>query len=157
MIFSDRRRFLLGGASLALAAPRALAQPQPEEEMQVRVENNSTPELCAEKDNIELDFYATHLRRMQVQAVHPSYINMIGSDRYAPDWSSCDFSHDYSGFAQHTQRVTIWETPDLWLVGYKLPSHAFWRPADVPMRVGDRVEPGFHLVQLWMSYRQRAE
>ncbi|MGA9599746.1 MAG: hypothetical protein WBS22_05735 [Methylocystis sp.] len=157
MTSTDRRRFLLGGASLALAAPRALAQPQPEEELQVRVENNSTPELCAEKDNIELDFYATRLRRMQVQAVHPSYINMIGSDRYAPDWSSCDFSHDYSGFAQHTQRVTIWETPDLWLVGYKLPSHAFWRPADVPVRVGGRVEPGFHLVQLWMSYRQRAE
>jgi len=157
MTFTDRRRFLLGGASLALVAPRALAEPQPEEEFQVRVENNSTPELCAEKDNIELDFFATRLRRMQVQAVHPSYINMIGSDRYAPDWSSCDFSHDYSGFAEHTQRVTFWETPDLWLVGYRLPSHAFWRPAAVPVRVGDRVENGFHLVQLWMNYRQRAE
>ena len=74
MTSTDRRRFLLGGASLALAPPRAIAQPsqEAEEELQVRVENNSAPELCAEKDNIELDFFSSRVRRMQVQAVHPS-------------------------------------------------------------------------------------
>ncbi|HXY57633.1 MAG TPA: hypothetical protein VEH76_03545 [Methylocystis sp.] len=149
----DRRRFLLSGASLALAAPRAFAQ-EAEDELQVRVENNSVPELCAEKDNIELDFYSERLRRMQIKAVHPSYISMIGTDRYAPDWSSCDLSHDPK-FAAHAKRLTFWETPDFWLTGYTFPS--FWRPNTVPVRVGNRVENGFHLVQLWMSYRERAE
>jgi len=149
----DRRRFLLSGASLALAAPRAFAQ-EADDELQVRVENNSVPELCAEKDNIELDFYSERLRRMQIKAVHPSYISMIGTDRYAPDWSSCDLSHDPK-FAAHAKRLTFWETPDFWLTGYTFPS--FWRPNTVPVRVGNRVENGFHLVQLWMSYRERAE
>jgi len=94
---------------------------------------------------------------MQVQAVHPSYINMIGTDRYAPDWSSCEFSHDYSGFVEQTRRLTFWETPDFWLTGYTFPAKAFWRAPTVPVRVGDRVEKGFHLVQFWMNYRQRAE
>jgi len=163
MTSTDRRRFLLGGASfvggtgLALAAPKSLAQSEPEDELQVRVENKSVPELCAEKDNIELDLFSSRVRRMQVQAVHPSYINMIGTDRYAPDWSSCEFSHDYSGFVQQTRRLTFWETPDFWLTGYTFPAKAFWRAPTVPVRVGDRVEKGFHLVQFWMNYRQRAE
>jgi hypothetical protein len=163
MTSTDRRRFLLGGASfvggtgLALGAPKTVAQSEPEDELQVRVENKSVPELCAEKDNIELDLFSSRVRRMQVQAVHPSYINMIGTDRYAPDWSSCEFSHDYSGFVEHTRRLTFWETPEFWLTGYTFPSKAFWRAPTVPVRVGDRVEKGFHLVQFWMNYRQRAE
>lgn len=150
---TDRRRFLLAGASFALSAPLAFAEGT-DDELQVRVENNSVPELCAEKDNIELDLYSERVRRMQIQAVHPSYISMIGTDRYAPDWTSCDLSHDPK-FAAQAKRLTFWETPEFWLTGYAFPS--FWRPNDVPVRVGDRVENGFHLVQLWMSYRERAE
>jgi hypothetical protein len=155
-MFINRRRFLTGASSLCLASS-ALAQPRSrdqEEELQVRVENHSVPELCAEKDNIELDFVSPRVRRMQIQAVHPSYINMIGSDRWAPDWSSCDLSHDPK-FAADARRHTFWETPEFWLTGYTLPS--FWRPNVVPVRVGDQVENGFHLVQLWMLYRERAE
>lgn len=154
MTVFDRRSLMIGAGALSLS-PRALAQPAAlEEELQVRVENNSVPELCAEKDNIELDFISAKLRRMQVQAVHPSYINMIGTDRYAPEWSHCDLSHDPK-FAASARRLTFWETPEFWLVGYTFPT--FWRPGTVPVRVGDRVENGFHLVQLWMSYRERAE
>ena len=154
MITSNRRRFLIGAGSLALSAPAFGQQLSLDEELQVRVENNSVPELCAEKDNIELDFISARLRRMQIQAVHPSYINMIGTDRYAPEWSHCDLSHDPK-FAAHARRQTFWETPEFWLVGYTFPS--FWRAAEVPVRVGDHVEKGFHLVQFWMSYRERAE
>jgi hypothetical protein len=152
----NRRRFLTGASSLCLTAP-AIAQTHPREEgeeLQVRIENHSVPELCAEKDNIELDFISPRVRRMQIQAVHPSYINMIGSDRWAPDWSSCDLSHDPK-FAADARRHTFWETPEFWLTGYTFPS--FWRPNAVPVRVGDQVENGFHLVQLWMLYRERAE
>lgn len=149
----DRRRFFLGAGGLVLA-PSALADSHDADELQVRVENNSVPELCAEKDNIELDFFSPRVRRMQVQAVHPSYINTIASDRWAPDWSSCDLSHDPKYFAK-ARRRTFWETPEFWLTGYTFPS--FWRPNAVPVRVGDQVENGFHLVQLWMLYRERAE
>lgn len=150
----NRRRFLLGAGSLCLSTPFASALAQPDEELQVRVENHSVPELCAEKDNIELDLISQRVRRMRVQAVHPSYINMIGSDRWAPEWSHCDLSHDPK-FAAKARRLTFWETPEFWLTGYTFPS--FWRPNAVPVRVGGRVETGFHLVQLWMSYRERAE
>jgi hypothetical protein len=152
----DRRRLLLAASSLCLA-PTALAQgarDNAEDDLQVRIENKSAPELCAEKDNIELDFVSPRVRAMRVQAIHPSYIGMIGSDRWAPDWTSCDLSHDPK-FAADARRLTFWETPEFWLVGYTFPS--FWRPNDVPVRVGDRVEHGFHLVQLWMTYRERAE
>ncbi len=150
----DRRRFLLGAGGLAFARPAFAASQEAADELQVRVENNSVPELCAEKDNIELDFISPRLRSLQIQAVHPSYINTIASDRWAPDWSSCDLSHDPKFFAQ-ARRRTFWETPEFWLTGYTFPS--FWRPNDVPIRVGDTVEKGFHLIQLWMWYRERAE
>ena len=152
----DRRDFLLGAGSLSLAS-NAVAEPagnETSDELQVRVENNSVPELCAEKDNIELDFISPRLRHMQIQAVHPSYINTIVSDRWAPDWSSCDLSHDPKFFAQ-ARRRTFWETPEFWMTGYTFPS--FWRPNDVSIRVGDTVEKGFHLIQLWMWHRERAE
>jgi hypothetical protein len=151
----DRRRLLIGAG--AFAASPSFAQPTAQEladELQVRVENKSVPELCAEKDNIELDFVSPRIRGLQIQAVHPSYINTIVSDRWAPDWSSCDLSHDPKFFAQ-ARRRTFFETPEFWLTGYTFPS--FWRPNDVAVRVGDTVEKGFHLIQFWMWYRERAE
>jgi hypothetical protein len=45
------------------------------------------------------------------------------------------------------RRVTFYESIEYWLVGYTFPT--FWRPADTTFRVGDRVEKGLHLVQLW--------
>jgi hypothetical protein len=150
----DRRRFLIGAGGLAFAG-RALADNhEAAEELQVRVENNSAPELCAEKDNIELDFISPRVRSLQIQAVHPSYINTIVSDRWAPDWSSCDLTVDPKAFSQ-ARRKTFWETPEFWLTGYTFPS--FWRPNDVPIRIGDSVERGFHLIQFWMWHRERAE
>jgi hypothetical protein len=150
----DRRRFLLGAGGLALAGPASAELPEAAEELQVRVENNSAPELCAEKDNIELDFISPRVRSLQIQAVHPSYINTIVSDRWAPDWSSCDLTVDPKAFSQ-ARRKTFWETPEFWLTGFTFPS--FWRPNDVPIRIGDSVERGFHLIQLWMWHRERAE
>ena len=154
--FLSRRRFLLGAGGLALTT-RGLAQPgapAATDELQVRVENNSVPELCAEKDNIELDFISPRLRRLQIQAVHPSYINTIVSDRWAPDWSSCDLRDNPEAFFK-SRRRTFWETPEIWMTGFTFPS--FWRGNDVPVRVGDHVEHGLHMVQLWMWRRERAE
>lgn len=150
-----RRDILIGAGSLALASG-ARAQPAADqtEALQVRVENNSVPELCAEKDNIELDFISPRLRRLQIQAVHPSYINTIVSDRWAPDWSSCDISYDPKAFSR-SHRRTFWESPEFWVTGFTFPS--FWRTNDVPVRIGDHVEHGLHMIQVWMWHRERAE
>jgi hypothetical protein len=124
-------------------------------ELAVAVANKSVPVLCAEKDNVELDFASPKLRQFQIQAVHPAYIGTIATDRWAPDFTACDMSTDPNFKSDNSRRVTFWETPDFWLTGYTFPS--FWRPNNVPVRVGDRVENGLHLIQLWMRYRERAE
>jgi hypothetical protein len=53
------------------------------------------------------------------------------------------------------RRLTIYETENWWLVGLTFPS--FWRPNQVPVRVGERVETGFHLLQLWTWRDGRAD
>jgi hypothetical protein len=58
-----------------------------------------------------------------------------------------------TSFPAVERQTSIWTSPDFWLIGISYPS--FWRPQDVPVRIGDRVERGLHLVQLWMRYRGR--
>lgn len=139
---------------LALAPAALVAQGIGGTELAVDAANKSGPVLCAEKDNIELDFSSPSVRRFRIQAAHPAYIGTIGVDRWAPDFTSCDMTHD-PHFSADARRVTFWETPQFWLTGYTFPS--FWRPNDVPFRVGDKVVEGLHMVQLWMLYRERAE
>ena len=124
-------------------------------ELAVDVRNKSEPVLCAEKDNVALEFVSPAVRHFRIQAIHPAYINTIVSDRFAPDFTACDMTQDPSFKTDNARRVTFWETPDMWLVGYT--QQSFWRPNTVPVRVGDKVEIGLHLVQLWVRYRERAE
>ncbi|MEA2838875.1 MAG: hypothetical protein QOF41_205 [Methylobacteriaceae bacterium] len=145
------RRAFAAGIGLAPLIPprRAFADYG---ELAVSVANHSEPEACAEKDNVQLDFVSAPVRRMRVRAIHPAYIGAITRDRVDPDWTACDMSGDAS-FPAMERQTRIWTTPDFWLVGISYPS--FWRAQDVPVRVGDRVEHGLHLVQLWMRYRNR--
>jgi hypothetical protein len=123
-------------------------------ELAVDVVNRSEPVLCAEKDNVDLSFSAPNVRSFKVEAVHPVYVNMINTDRWAYDFRSCDMSGDQQFYAE-PRRVTIYENMNMWLVGITYPN--FWRKGDVPVRVGDRVEHGLHLLQLWVKYRERGE
>ncbi|MCB1541056.1 MAG: hypothetical protein KDJ25_09495 [Rhodoblastus sp.] len=140
---------------LALAAPApARAQTQEKPDLAVEARNLSTPDICAEKDNIQIDFASPVVRSFRVQAIHPVYIASIGVDRYAPDFSSCSFAtHKY--FGEDGERVTLYETPAMQLVAYKLPK--FWRKADTPIRIGGKTFEGFHAAQLWLRHRERAE
>jgi hypothetical protein len=121
-------------------------------ELAVSVTNHSAPEICAEKDNVQIDFRSPQVRRMRVRAVHPGYIGSVGPDRAEPDWRRCDISGDVS-FPSPTRQTRIWSSPDFWLVGLTYAS--FWRQEDVPVQIGDRVVGGFHLLQLWMRHRGR--
>jgi hypothetical protein len=142
-------------ALVLLAAVAAAPAPARAEDLDVSIANRSEPEICAEKDNVALEFASPKVRSFRVQAVHPAFIGGIVSDRWAPDFTSCDMSHDPVFFADKSRRVTFYEQPEFWLTGYTYPS--FWRPATVPFRVGDRVEQGLHVVQLWVRYQERAE
>jgi hypothetical protein len=143
-----RRAFSAGlGAAPFIATRSAFAVSN---ELAVSVTNHSEPEVCAEKDNIQIDFLSADVRRMRVRAVHPAYIASVGLDRAEPDWTSCDMSGDAS-FPSPEREARLWSSPDFWLVGWTYPS--FWREQDVPVRIGNRFERGFHLVQLWMNHR----
>ena len=136
---------LLLGAFNAVQAADALA---------VDVVNASEPTLCAEKDNVYLKLQSSEVRRFTVEATHPAYIGTVVRDRFAPDFTHCDMSND-PAFKFEKRRLTIYETEQWQLVGLTFPS--FWRPTQVPVRVGNRVETGFHLLQLWTRYQERAE
>ncbi len=138
-------------ASLLLALPSAA---QAADALAVDVTNGSEPTLCAEKDNVYLKLQSPAVRRFTIEATHPAYIGTILVDRAAPDFRNCDMSSDPS-FPFQPRRLTIYETEEWQLVGLTFPS--FWRPNQVPVRVGNRVESGFHLLQVWTRFQERAE
>jgi hypothetical protein len=133
-----------------LGAPTAQAA----DALAVDMINASEPTLCAEKDNVYLKLQSSEARRFTVAARHPAYIGTIVQDRWAPDFTHCDMSNDPS-FKFDKRRLTIYETEEWWLVGLTFPS--FWRGNQVPVRVGNRVETGFHLLQLWTWRDGRAD
>ncbi|MGE0627941.1 MAG: hypothetical protein AB7O43_08970 [Hyphomicrobiaceae bacterium] len=115
----------------------------------VEVINQSEPVLCAEKDNVAIALRSPAVRSFRVEAAHPSYIGSLRRDSFEPDWTACDMSADPSFKTPvPPRRVTIYEEHDFWLVGHTQAN--FWRPATATVRVGNRVEKGIHLLQLWM-------
>jgi len=138
------RKWLAAGFSSLAVAVAAHAADQ----LAVEIINESEPTLCAEKDNVYLKLQSGEARRFTVEAIHPAYAGTIVVDRFAPDFTKCDMSNDPVFKAQRRQ-VTIYEDAEWRLVGHTYDS--FWRPNQVPVRVGDRVENGLHLLQLWTS------
>ena len=144
------RRVSLAVALLALTTA-AFAQ----EGVAVDVQNASTPTLCAEEDNVYLKLASPEVRQFKVEAVHPNYIGTIVVDRAAFDLHNCPDLAAAPFITEKPRRVTIFETPELQLIGHTIPN--FWRKTIVPVRVGDRVETGVQLLQLWTRAQDRAE
>jgi hypothetical protein len=140
------------GAALVLLAVSGAASAA--DALAVDVVNQSEPTRCAEKDNVYLQLQSAAVRRFTVEAVHPAYVGTIVMDRWAPDFSHCDMAND-PAFKFERRRMTLYETEEWWLVG--LTFESFWRPNRVPVRVGSRVESGFHLLQLWTWRDGRAD
>jgi hypothetical protein len=120
----------------------------------VRVTNKSEPVLCAEKDNVSIAMAADDVRSFRIEAAHPVYIGMVRRDNWEADWTACDVSGDPVHPAK-PRKVTFYEDTDLWIVGYTFES--FWRPNTIPVRVGDRVQQGLHMLQVWMLRPTGAE
>jgi hypothetical protein len=144
------RKCLAAGFSLLALAVSAHAADQ----LAVDVINASEPTLCAEKDNVYLKLQSGEARHFIVEAVHPAYVGTIVNDRWQPDFTRCDMSND-PVFKFERRQVTIFENAEWRLVGFTFDS--FWRPNQVPVRVGDRVENGLHLIQLWTWTNGRAD
>jgi len=143
-------RHAFTGLLLALCFANAAAT----EPLEVQATNASTATLCAESDNVDLRLHSPEVRRFTVEATHPAYAGTIAVDRWAPDFSNCDMGGD-PAFKFDRRRLTIYETEEWQLVGITFAD--FWRPDRVPVRVGNRVETGFHLLQLWTRHQERAE
>jgi len=140
---------------IALGAFLLFAPAYAADDVAVDVVNASEPILCAEKDNVYLKFVSPEVRRFTIEAVHPNYIGTLVVDRSAFDLNNCPDLAAAPVITEKPKRVTIYETPDLQLVGLTIPN--FWRLNPVPVRVGDRVENGVQLLQLWVRANDRAE
>ena len=144
-------RLAIGLAVALSAGSLSFAQDQ-QSDKAVEVVNGSEPVLCAEKDNVTLSFSNPQVRRFRIEAAHPVYLSSLQRDNWKADWTACDFGPEPPRPAgakppKPPQRTTIYEEPAQWLVGWRF-DH-FWRPSTATFRVGDRVEKGLHLVQLW--------
>ena len=144
----------LEGIAGAVVLLGAAAAAQPADTLAIDAINASEPTLCAEKDNVYLKLQSREVRRFTVEAAHPAYVGTIVQDRWAPNFARCDMSQD-PAFKFEKRRQTIYETEEWQLVGLTFSS--FWRNNQVPVRVGNRTETGFHLLQLWTRYQERAE
>jgi hypothetical protein len=151
--FKMRRALLVAFATLLAAAQLRAASL---DGLAVEVTNKSEPVLCAEKDNVALSFSSPKVRSFRIEAAHPVYAGMLARDSYEADWTACDMSAD-PAFKPPSppRRTTFYEDIELWLVGYTFPT--FWRPATVPVRIGDRIEKGLHLIQVWLLRPDGAE
>ncbi|HZT46515.1 MAG TPA: hypothetical protein VFA64_00985 [Hyphomicrobiaceae bacterium] len=120
------------------------------DQVAVEVTNASEPVLCAEKDNVTLNLASREVRRFRIEATHPAYIGAIQRDSFAADWTGCTSPGDPKAGAPAPppKRTTLYEQIDLWVVG--LTFESFWRAATATVRIGERVEKGIHLLQVWM-------
>lgn len=136
--------------TIALAGGATAANVSRAEGLAVEVTSASEPILCAEKDNVTLNFASANVRKFRIEAVHPAYIAAVQRDSFAADWTSCDMSGDpaHKSEVKAPTRRTLYEEPELWVVGWTMPT--YWRPATATVRIGDRVEKGLHLIQVWM-------
>src|SRR3954465_2950549 len=137
---------------LALAFPFAASAA----DLAVEVTNASEPVACSEKDNVTINLASSEVRRFRIEAVHPAYAGALRDDRFGADFTACpqELSRETTE-VRPPKRVTFYEDVETWLTGYTFAN--WWRPHEVPFRVGDRVERGLDVVQLWVRRDERAE
>jgi hypothetical protein len=144
------RRWLTAVLAASLGVATLSAQATAQTPLGVEVTNASEPVLCAEKDNVTLNFTSDAVRSLRIEAAHPAYMAALQRDSFAADWTACDMSGDtkHASNVKTPTRRTLYEEPDIWVVGWTMPT--YWRPATATVRIGDRVEKGLHLIQVWV-------
>jgi len=123
----------------------------------VRVRNQSTAPTCSGPENVALTLVSAQVRQLRIEARHPAYVLALAADRAAPAYLGCPPQPSPAAKAEApppVRRTTLYETPDLAMVGYVLPD--VWRRADVPVRVGEVPTSGLDKIELWVKQGDRA-
>ncbi|MGI4777597.1 MAG: hypothetical protein ACRYGA_05690 [Janthinobacterium lividum] len=139
-------------AVLSLITTTVAAQAAP---LSVTVDNQTRPTACAEEDNVSLVLSTaagkSPVARFRVEALPPVYLADVDKDIAAPDFSACDFdggTHPTDPAFRFAERhVVLYDGPRWRIAGIVLPT--FWRPNQVPVKVGLRTERGLHLLQIF--------
>ena len=140
------RMFLPRLITLGILGLASAAQAATLDGLAVDVTNTSEPVLCAEKDNVAINFASPEVRSFQIEAVHPAYIGGLRQDRWEPDWTACEDISAETSAKPHPTMTTLYEDEGLRIMGLSFTE--FWRPSDVTVTIGNRVERNIHLLQL---------
>jgi hypothetical protein len=144
------RFFALGFFGLA-----SMAQAATLDGLAVRVTNTSEPVLCAEKDNVAINFASPEVKSFRIEAVHPAYMGTLRQDRWEPDWTACEDISEETSTKPHPVMHTLYEDANLRIMG--LSFSEFWRPIDATVTIGDKVTRNIHLLQLLKKHEDKAE
>jgi len=144
------RLFALGFLGFA-----AMAQAATLDGLAVQVTNTSEPVLCAEKDNVAINFASPEVKSFRIEAAHPAYMGSLRQDRWEPDWTACEDISEETSTKPHPVMRTLYEDDQMRITG--LSFSEFWRPTDVTVTIGDKVSRGIHLLQLLKKHKGKAE
>ncbi|MET0286729.1 MAG: hypothetical protein ABW352_19770 [Polyangiales bacterium] len=118
-----------------------------------QVVNASRVSQCAEEDNVYVKLVGKDLRKLRVEARHPSYMKDVQQDLYEPDFTSCNFDGNAHPtdpvFRFEPKRVILWETEQYLMVGNTY--ETFWRNNTPDFVVNGVVTPQIHLMQLYLK------
>lgn len=147
----------LRAAEPAPATPQIAPAPSP---VGVTVRNQSVAPSCKGPENVALTLVSPHVRRFRIEARHPAYVHGMVADPTVPPYLGCAAeaggpapSSPAPASSTGARRTTLFETPEMTVVGYALPD--FWRQAKVPFRVGETATEGLDKVELWLKPADR--
>jgi hypothetical protein len=144
------RFFALGVSCLAFTAQAATL-----DGLAVQVTNTSEPVLCAEKDNVAIDFTSPEVRSFRIEAAHPAYMGTLRQDRWEPDWTACEDISEETSTKPHPVMHTLFENDQVKIMG--LSFSEFWRPSETTVTIGGKVTRNIHLMQLLKKHNGKAE
>lgn len=121
----------------------------------VQVTNTSEPVLCAEKDNVAVNFASPEVKSFRIEAVHPAYMGSLKQDRWEPDWTACEDISEATSTKPHPVMQTLYEDDRVRITG--LSFSEFWRPSDTTVTIGGKVTRNIHLMQLLKKHKDKAE
>jgi hypothetical protein len=141
--------------ALGLLGLAATAQAASLDGIAVDVTNTSEPVLCAEKDNVAINFASREVKHFRIEAVHPAYMGTLRQDRWEPDWTACEDISEETSTKPHPTMSTLYEDADMRIIG--LSFSEFWRPSDTTVTIGAKVERNIHLLQFLKKRGDKAE
>ena len=128
-------------AALALAASSPASAAATLDGLAVEVTNTSEPVLCAEKDNVTLNFASPRCERFHIEARIRPISAACAQDRCEPDWTACEDISAATSADPPPRKVTFYEDVEVWLTGYHLRQLLARQGRAVPGRRPGRAGP----------------